>query len=449
MLFYAQSDTHFLLYIYDMLRNELIDKSVRGGSMDDFIEMTVQKSKEESLKRFEQLVYDSETGRGCGWFDPLSKSSELYDGEQFAVYRAVHKWRDDTARARDESIGFIMKGSIIADIARIMPTDKKALWSLINTNAGSLKVHLDELFDLIQRARKSGANGPRLIEVLKGIADCTSSKDTEIKPAPTLPDIAELKSDRTQLFGNIPISSRWEPAAKEKTIESEDMIVIQYPFPLQNADEIGDTTEQPPDDTEPSALVDAHQKKLQAELANQEFTLKSGRKRKIEDREAEAEAESDRAVDEMDVDDADRPPPGLDTPQAAEDGDRDAESGDEKANRERKLNQKARKEERATKEEADKRVEKALRKAEKRAKKAAKLQQQQAAASVEADEDEQPFDYTKAESVLHASKYANKNGGDAKHKRTFDPYGKQGDDAPKGARKLGHVKAGKTATFKK
>lgn len=37
MFFYARSDTHFLLYIYDMIRNELVEKSDRSTPETDLI----------------------------------------------------------------------------------------------------------------------------------------------------------------------------------------------------------------------------------------------------------------------------------------------------------------------------------------------------------------------------------------------------------------------------
>jgi exosome complex exonuclease RRP6 len=96
-------------------------------------------------------------------------------------------------------------------------------------------------------------------------------------------------------------------------------------------------------------------------------------------------------------------------------------------------------------------AEKAARKAEKRAKKAAK--KAAAAAAVGGDtedagevDDEKPFDYSKADSVLHGKRHDGEKGGPKKEK-PFDPYRKS-EDAPKGMRRLQTERAGKSHTFK-
>jgi exosome complex exonuclease RRP6 len=97
----------------------------------------------------------------------------------------------------------------------------------------------------------------------------------------------------------------------------------------------------------------------------------------------------------------------------------------------------------------EKAAQKATRKAEKRAKKAAKKAAAAEAGGVEdsADvKDEEPFDYSKADSVLHGKQ----NNGEKGAKRTekpFDPYRKS-EDAPKGMRRLQTERAGKSHTFK-
>jgi exosome complex exonuclease RRP6 len=129
MFYYARSDTHYLLYIYDMMRNELIQKSTPE---DNYIEHLLERSKETSLRRYEKFVYDAEGGQGAfGWFNPLMKqSSGNFTREQFAVFRAAHKWRDELARREDESPAFIMANGALFDIARRLPPDPKALHSI-------------------------------------------------------------------------------------------------------------------------------------------------------------------------------------------------------------------------------------------------------------------------------------------------------------------------------
>ena len=60
------------------------------------------------------------------------------------------------------------------------------------------------------------------------------------------------------------------------------------------------------------------------------------------------------------------------------------------------------------------------------------------------EDDDEVFDYTKAESVLHGKRDGEKDG---RKKKPFDPYVKS-MDAPKGMRRLQTERAGKSHTFK-
>jgi exosome complex exonuclease RRP6 len=109
MLHYARSDTHFLLFIYDQLREALIERSKTpdpstSGPVDgpraipSFIQTVLKNSAETSLREFVREQYDEEKGEGIrGWAGlarKWNKRSLLVDGPQRRVFLAVHKWRD-------------------------------------------------------------------------------------------------------------------------------------------------------------------------------------------------------------------------------------------------------------------------------------------------------------------------------------------------------------------
>ena len=124
MLKYARADTHFLLYVYDNLRNALLDRAAsrsaspttsRAGSPtapDAFVREVLSRSAETALRVYSPESYDAEGGTGpIGW-DALArrwnKPAFGIDGAlgvQREVFRAVHVWRDRVAREEDESTG--------------------------------------------------------------------------------------------------------------------------------------------------------------------------------------------------------------------------------------------------------------------------------------------------------------------------------------------------------
>ena len=138
MLLYARSDTHFLLYIYDNLRNALLDRSKSksqsgspagspppgsaqrerssrsGASTTMLLDEALARSAETSLRVYSKEPYDTEEGKGSNGWDTLAKrwnKIALTSGGpgvgigamQREVYKAVHWWREKVAREEDES----------------------------------------------------------------------------------------------------------------------------------------------------------------------------------------------------------------------------------------------------------------------------------------------------------------------------------------------------------
>lgn len=136
MTTYARSDTHFLLYIYDMLRLSLIERpSVDPGITDETgllnpkqahhscgpVHGVLTRSARTALRLHETEIYDAEGGTGSSGWDTLARKwnkvglvglptqvrGTQVQGSQAAVYKAVHQWREDVAREEDESTRFV------------------------------------------------------------------------------------------------------------------------------------------------------------------------------------------------------------------------------------------------------------------------------------------------------------------------------------------------------
>jgi exosome complex exonuclease RRP6 len=126
MIDYARSDTHYLLNIYDHLRNSLLEMSSRPstpqpelptGESTPMLEVptrqnpqaalrkTLELSAETALKLYEREEYHP-NGCGSGGWKLLLRKSLPKDSEdtiEAAVLIALHKWRDEVARKLDES----------------------------------------------------------------------------------------------------------------------------------------------------------------------------------------------------------------------------------------------------------------------------------------------------------------------------------------------------------
>lgn len=441
MLYYARSDTHYLLYVYDILRNELVSRSDQTDPQKNLIEYALQRSKEVSLDRYSPFTADASTGEGArGWAGTLQKSFANLDGQQFAVYRAVHKWRDDLARKEDENPNYIMPQQTLMEIAKILPNDPKALWSLMgNKCSQKAKQSLDQLFGLISDAKKRGVNESGSIDFFR--STYTDSMATvakrEFGKEAELPPVEQLRSLKSQLFGPVPLSSAWEDVNKAST--ETDNVLISLPWTQFVQDAVHFATQEevkakakakanvdmiPLEDKKPAVAAPPT-----ADVDNTEFTLRQGRKRKLEDAETEesdSEDEGGTTLDTQDVISLD-----VDEPQT---------------------NRKARK-------KAEKAAKKAAVKAQREAKRQAKMERRQQRKAEQAvdgglgDEGEEAFDYSKAQSVLHAQRTmatASANNQAPGKKKAFDPYAaRMNAEGPKGARRMHSERPGKTATFKK
>lgn len=167
MLNYARSDTHFLLYVYDRMRNALLDKS--NPVTHNLLHATLQRSAETSLKRHTKEIYDAEGGDGPGgWRNLYSKWNRALNGQQFAVFKAVHAWRDQMAREEDESIRYVLPNHMMFTLAEKMPEESAAVLACCNPVPPPVRMHATDLALLIAQTKSrvtSLAASQKVVEI--------------------------------------------------------------------------------------------------------------------------------------------------------------------------------------------------------------------------------------------------------------------------------------------
>ncbi|KAF7354798.1 Exosome complex exonuclease RRP6 [Mycena sanguinolenta] len=183
MLQYARSDTHFLLFIYDNLRNALLDRAVSRAQSQSrspsprparhsppsgtppeqaLIRQALARSEETALRTYEKEMYDAELGTGSGGWDTLARkwnkgalvaAAETPFGSQTlqrAVYRCVHAWRDEVARAEDESTRYVLPNHYLFQLAERSPADMAALLQMFQPVPPVVRRRAKELFETIR-----------------------------------------------------------------------------------------------------------------------------------------------------------------------------------------------------------------------------------------------------------------------------------------------------------
>lgn len=135
---YARADTHFLLYIYDTLRNELLE----SGKLDDVL----YESRLTAAKRYEKPGQASEPG----WLK-LAITNSL-NPQQSGVMAKVYEWRDTEARKADESPSYIMSNAILISLAAIHPTTSARVATIGSRVPPRVRDNAQEVADIIADA---------------------------------------------------------------------------------------------------------------------------------------------------------------------------------------------------------------------------------------------------------------------------------------------------------
>ncbi|KAJ3061085.1 exosome nuclease subunit [Podochytrium sp. JEL0797] len=152
MMKYARIDTHYLLYIYDRMRNEILEKDLETKQP---LRVVLERSAMTSLNVYKKEVYDAEEGEGPnGWAAILRKNALSLTPIQLAVFKALHAWRDRVARIEDESPRYVCLPAMLVTIAASLPTDLASLSGCCHPMMPNLmKVYAQDVLVLIQKAK--------------------------------------------------------------------------------------------------------------------------------------------------------------------------------------------------------------------------------------------------------------------------------------------------------
>ncbi|KFH63970.1 hypothetical protein MVEG_09795 [Podila verticillata NRRL 6337] len=152
MFKYARADTHFLLYIYDRMRNDLLAKS--NPTTHNLLHATLQRSSETALKKHEKEIYDAEEGEGPnGWRNMYTKWNRSLNNQQFAVFKALHAWRDQMARDEDESLRYVLPNHMLFTLAEKMPTESTGVLGCCNPVPPPVRMSASDMAMLIARVK--------------------------------------------------------------------------------------------------------------------------------------------------------------------------------------------------------------------------------------------------------------------------------------------------------
>ncbi|KAI9373706.1 ribonuclease H-like domain-containing protein [Aspergillus egyptiacus] len=393
MFDYARSDTHYLLYIYDNLRNELLEHSTPEDNLVDYVQ---EKSKAEALQRYERPVYDAATGQGAGgWYDLMCRNSPVFSKEQFAVFKAVHEWRDKVAREEDEGVQCVFPKHVLFRLAYTMPLDIGTLYRTLSPVTPITKARDTDLLAVIKQAKADGANGPEWRDVY--VKPVKSQTQGPLTPPPIEDESFPTASryEVSQFWGTVLESQPPLTPPEYSVVASAEALRLSLPLPPmpKTVSEVRDKLAAP---SKPAPPLPEPKKEEEEEDKNKVFTVKElgGPRKRRSTQATETEntpSSEDAELDEIPIDIGSPPP-----------------------------------------------TKKQRRKEKREKKKKEKQAQSQTAA------DSTPFNYDAADSVLNANPEPTSG---LPAKRPFNPY-KKALEAPSGVRKEKKEMPGRSHTFR-
>uniref|UniRef100_A0A1B6F5B3 Exosome complex component 10 homolog n=1 Tax=Cuerna arida TaxID=1464854 RepID=A0A1B6F5B3_9HEMI len=143
---YAREDTHYLLYIYEMLWNKLLEKSNGGPQL---LQSAIFRSADTCKKRYWKSIFKENSHEHMYY-----QSKKNFDNRQMFAFKELYAWRDKTAREEDESTGYVLPNHMLLLIAEKLPKEMQGILACCNPIPPLVRQNLVFLHQIILKARE-------------------------------------------------------------------------------------------------------------------------------------------------------------------------------------------------------------------------------------------------------------------------------------------------------
>lgn len=146
MIKYARQDTHYLLYIYDRMKNDLLSK---GNTSQNLLRSVIGKSSLVCLKKYEKPILDKDSHLIL-----VQKTNIALNNRQMNALEQIYRWRDRVAREEDESTGYILPNHMLLQLSQILPREVQGILACCQPTPPAVKQNLNELHLIILKSRE-------------------------------------------------------------------------------------------------------------------------------------------------------------------------------------------------------------------------------------------------------------------------------------------------------
>lgn len=162
---YARQDTHFLIYVYERMTNDLLLQKEPG-----LLNSVYQMSTEVCKKRYNKPHIGPESH-----MDLVRKTKRSFDNRQLYALRGIFEWRDATARSEDESYGYVLPNHMMLQIAESLPREMQGILACCNPIPPLVRQQLHTLHQIVLKARDQ--------PLVKPILEARSSTQAALPPS--------------------------------------------------------------------------------------------------------------------------------------------------------------------------------------------------------------------------------------------------------------------------
>ncbi|VFQ67444.1 unnamed protein product [Cuscuta campestris] len=147
MMRYAREDTHYLLYIYDVMRMKLLELPPDPESSDSPMVEVYKRSYDICMQLYQkELLTDS------SYLHIYGLQGAGLNAQQLAIVAGLCEWRDAIARAEDESTGYVLPNRTLVEIAKQMPLNANKLRWLVKSKHPYVEHNLSAVVSVIRHS---------------------------------------------------------------------------------------------------------------------------------------------------------------------------------------------------------------------------------------------------------------------------------------------------------
>ncbi|KAL5285138.1 EXOSC10 family protein [Megaselia abdita] len=190
---YARQDTHYLIYMYKMITNDLLEQ---GNNKPNLLKAVFQQSTEVCKKRYIKPVIRDESH-----LDIFRKSKRVFDNRQLFALKEIFHWRDILARQEDESCGYILPNHMMLQIAESLPREMQGILACCNPIPPLVRQSLHSIHQIILKAREQPLVKPIVQEQIVHRTSTRSNEYSNKLYCPhDLTHCSEFRDDLPTLF---------------------------------------------------------------------------------------------------------------------------------------------------------------------------------------------------------------------------------------------------------